>query len=354
MNICVFGGHSHFLKPIIFSLKRKGHYILFNQFNKNVDVVIVQSHTYMYEIYKVLKKIKKNKIKLINIILDIPPWRLEHDFYQNSISKYLRQTFYNISHKFQFINRNINTFFPIAKKNNNCYSNSEIIDKIINTEFRNRIFYQINYKKFLKFSDLNLSISRFTQKLVKKFLKINSEVWYPGVNSDIILSLPKPQYLKYDVINISRIVQTKSQQILVKAAKILGLNMLIIGNYQDKRIKLECPHYELQDHRSILKKLSEARFYVDASIFEGFGLTPVEAAFLDKITIASDTVVHREILEDYPLYFKKNDVKDLVDKLKFVINGNFILNKAAVEKIKEKYSIKSARNRLEKYIETLF
>ncbi|KKL56463.1 hypothetical protein LCGC14_2245140, partial [marine sediment metagenome] len=53
--------------------------------------------------------------------------------------------------------------------------------------------------------DLNLSISMFTQKLVKKFLNINSEVWYPGVNTNLIEKIPRNSETKYDAINISRI-----------------------------------------------------------------------------------------------------------------------------------------------------
>jgi len=121
----------------------------------------------------------------------------------------------------------------------------------------------------------------------------------------------------------------------------------------DKRIKLECKHYYLEDHFSVLKKLNQAKFYVDSSIYEGFGLTPVEATFLDKTVIASDTFIHREILGEYPLYFKRNNLKDLKKKMEMVIKNDFSPNKEAREHIKKKYSNLTFKNNIMKHIDSL-
>ncbi|MHA1491976.1 MAG: glycosyltransferase [Promethearchaeota archaeon] len=165
--------------------------------------------------------------------------------------------------------------------------------------------------------------------------------------------MPKPKKIKYDAINISKIMWRKRQQLFVKAAKTLGLKIVVIGPHRDKSIKLDCPHYFIPDQAQVFKKLNQARFYVDASIFEGFGMTPIEAAFLDKITIASDTYVHKEVLGEYPLYFKRDNVEDLVEKMKMVINGEFTLNKEAVRRIKKKYSVNATKNRLLDFIESI-
>ena len=68
---------------------------------------------------------------------------------------------------------------------------------------------------------------------------------------------------------------------------------------------------------------SQSTFYVGASIFEGFGMILVEAIFLDKPIIISNAYIHREILGDYPLYFKRDNVDGLIEKIKTVINGDF-------------------------------
>ena len=75
-------------------------------------------------------------------------------------------------------------------------------------------------------------------------------------------------------------------------------------------------------------------------------MTPVETAFMNKITVASDISVHREILNDYPLYIRTGDVEDLIEKISMVWEGQFSLNKSAVLSIKKKYSIDASKHKL--------
>jgi len=352
MKLSVFGQNVIVNKSMAESLERDGHTIFYNQFYPDIDVLLSDSISHMYDVYKNLKIIKKNKIKLINFILDIPTWRLDKNYSQNSILKNFRQNLYNITHKNQFLSNIINTIKPNSEKSKIVNLFPEITTKIFNTYATNQTTYLKNYRKLLKYSDLNLSISKFTKKLAQSYLKIDSEVCYPSVDSNFLLSIPKSK-IKYDAINISRIVPYKRQELFVEAANKLGLKVLVIGRHQDKNIKLECPHYFLSDHNEVMKILNQAAFYVDASTFEGFGVTPVEAAFLDKIIVASDVYIHKEILGDYPLYFRKNNFNDLVNKMKIVKNGEFSINKNALNTIKKKYSVQEGKKRLLKFIESI-
>ena len=350
LKICFYG--ANFGLPILKELEKKGHTIFYNQFSKDADIILAESHSRMYEIYPILKKIKKQKIKLVNFLLDIPPWRLSVEDDQNDITKLIRQFFYHIVHKHFFLNRILTLFLQILNKHKITKKFIRIINFFLNTRYHNKIFYQVNYKNFLKKSDLNLAISKFTQFCFKKLLNVDSEVWYPGVNSKLIEDI-EDLPIKYDMINISRITAHKRQNLIVDASKELGLKLMIIGYQQDKSIKLDCPHFYIPDHLSIMRELKKSRLYIDASIFEGFGLTPVEAAFFEKITIASDTYVHKEVLGNYPLYFIKDDLDDLIMKINQVLNGEFELDREAVDQIKKKYSLESAKNRLEKLLKSI-
>jgi len=335
------------------AFEEEGHNVLYNRYSEDVDVVIVQSLKYIYPVYRKLKSIKKNKIKLINFVLDVPPWRFEDNFHQNSLKNYIKTRSFDIVNKNQFFYDKISHFKPNDKKGKIYNFSSSSAQQTFNENLHNKFTYYVNYRKFLKNSDLNLTISKYSQNLIQRFLKLNCELCYLCVNSDLLTSistLPK----KYDAINISRIVYTKRQKIFVEAANRLGLNILVIGRHQDKTIKLNCPTYHIPDITEALKKLSESGFYVDASIYEGFGLTPIEAAYLNKISIVSDTYVHKEVLGDYPLYFKRNNIDDLTEKMKMVLNGDFTLNKKSVQNIKEKYSIQTVKRNLMKYVESLF
>lgn len=348
MNLSFYGWY--FLPFIKKNFENNGHSVILNKFSSDVDVCICENIMHMYDIYIHLKKIKKNKIKFINIVADIPLHQLQKDFEGNTPIKDLKQCLFNISHKNKFLLDKVNYYKPNPKKSRISNFFSANIQNYLNSRYRNAFYHQINYRKFLKYSDIILSMSKFTQILLKKFLRLNSKVCYPCVNSDYLLNLPKVNN-KYDAINISRITKIKRQEVFCKAANKLGLKILIIGRYADKSIKLNCPQVYIPDHKKVFRILNETAFYVDASEFEGFGMTPIEAAFLDKITIASNTYVHRDVLGDYPLYFKTNNVNDLVDKMRIVLEGGVQLNN---KEIKEKYTIQAFKNRLIKYIELLF
>ena len=345
LKICFFG--SHFGLPIMKELEKKGHTLFYNQFSKEADIVLAESHSRMYEIYPILKTIKKHNIKFVNFLLDIPPWRLSGD--NNQIIKLIIQYFYHIVHKNYTLKKILTLLLQILDKHKVSRKLFRIINFFLNNSYQNKIFYQVNYKNYLKKSDLNLSISKFTQFCFKKLLNVNSKVWYPGVNSKLIEDI-KDLPIKYDLINISRITAHKRQNLIVTASNKLGLKLLIIGQQQDKNLKLDCPHFFIPDHVSVMRELKKSRLYIDASIFEGFGLTPVEAAFLEKITIASDTYVHKEVLGNYPLYFIKDNLDDLMEKITQALNGEFQLDREAVDQIKKKYSLESAKDRLEKHL----
>lgn len=348
MKISIYG--NYYLPYILKSLERDGNTVLFNKFSPDIDVCVVESRFFMYEIYRNLKIIKKNKIKLINSILDIPPWKLYYNNNLNTIKNYLRQTFYNYTNKNNFLFNSVNFFRVNNNKSRYIKNFNSLVQHYFNTVVKNRIYFLKNYRKFLRFSDLNLSLSKYTQKTVKRILKLDTKVCYPCVNSDYLLNLPKAK-LKYDAINISRIAPFKHQEVFVKAAKKLDLNIIVLGRHSHPNIKLDCPHFYYKDHNKVMNILNEAAFYVDASEFEGFGMTPVEAAFLDKMSIVSNTYIHREVLGDYPLYFEINNVDDLVEKMKIVVEGRYSVNTA---KIKKKYSIPALKKRLMCYIESLF
>jgi len=365
------------LNPLMKYLEKKGHSILYNEFNSEVDIIICGGISQIYKVLKIWKFIKKNKVKLVNIILDIPLWKLDNNYKYNKFWWYAKQDLYHFIyiqiHKFQYLKRILNKFKSIINRNNSNkkinnirtnsvdfygkpfgYSNPiSILYFKINKDPYNKISYYKHYRDLLKKSDLNLSISKFTQKCLKKYLNINSNVWYPCVDSDLLTTIPKNLDIKFDAINVSRILPHKHQKIFEAAAKKLGLKIVIIGIHQDVSIKLEYPHYCLPFHNDLFKAIVQSRMYVDPSSFEGFGMTPVEATFLNKPVIASDIYVHKEVLKDYPLYFKTGDVNDLADKMQLIKDGNYSINTKTANYIKHKYSVDNSGKHFLNFLETI-
>ncbi|KKM15412.1 hypothetical protein LCGC14_1696300, partial [marine sediment metagenome] len=168
-KICFYG---KLWIPIMKELEKKGYIIIYNQFSKDANIVLVESHSRMYDIYPILKNIKKYKIKLVNLLIDIPPWRLSVKY--NNINLFL-QCFYHIIHKYYSLDSILTHFIQILNKYRITRKFFRVINFSLNTCYRNKIYYQVNYKKFLKNSDLNLSISKFTQFCFKKLLNVDSK-----------------------------------------------------------------------------------------------------------------------------------------------------------------------------------
>ena len=94
--------------------------------------------------------------------------------------------------------------------------------------------------------------------------------------------------------------------------------------------------------KEMLKHLSEAELLVQPSLYEGFGIPPLEAMFLGTKALISDIPVFKEIYQDFPVtYFKSKDSNDLKDKLVQILIENksnfFTLSK----ELQNKYSFKN-------------
>ena len=341
-----------YFEPLVRSLETDGHLIYRKEFHPDVDYVIGGGFEYMYQIYRNLKSIKKNNIKLVLYALDIPTWRLDKSTSPNLSLRFIKQRLNYLVNKNKFLYEIGNKIKPNPETGKNGNIFSKILQNIFGNYIVNRSTYVVNYRQLLKESDLILTISNYSKKVVQKVYNIDSKVCYMCVDSDFLLKLPRSK-IKYDAINISRIVRSKNQELFVEAANKLGLNIIVIGRHIDKTIKLNCPHYYFESWSDVMNALNASKFYVDPSTFEGFGLTPVEAAFLDKIVIASDIPAHREVLGDYPLYFEENNQDDLIDKMKIVINGGFSINSKALAEIKEKFTTQAVRKRFLEYIESI-
>lgn len=66
----------------------------------------------------------------------------------------------------------------------------------------------------------------------------------------------------------------------------------------------------------LLREIASAAVLVQPSLYEGFGLPPLEALYLGTQPIISDIPVFKEIYGDLPVvFFKTNDVYDLSEKI---------------------------------------
>lgn len=76
------------------------------------------------------------------------------------------------------------------------------------------------------------------------------------------------------------------------------------------------------DDEQLLHEIASASFLVQPSLYEGFGLPPLEALYLGTQPIISDIPVFKEIYGDLPVvFFKTGDAEDLSDELLHTIDS---------------------------------
>jgi len=64
-----------------------------------------------------------------------------------------------------------------------------------------------------------------------------------------------------------------------------------------------------------MEHLAESALLIQPSLYEGFGLPPLEAMILGTHAMISDIPVFREIYSDFPVvFFKAGDSNDLKNK----------------------------------------
>jgi glycosyltransferase involved in cell wall biosynthesis len=89
----------------------------------------------------------------------------------------------------------------------------------------------------------------------------------------------------------------------------------------------------------LLEYLTSAALLVLPSLYEGFGLVPLEALVLGTHALISDIPVLKEIYGDYPVtFFRANDVKDLKEKIIEILLNKPITSPVLSDKLLTKYT----------------
>jgi len=194
---------------------------------------------------------------------------------------------------------------------------------------------QDNNKKIelLKKCDLVISASKWTQQVLKDY-GISSEQIYFYINIEEISAIPE-QTKKKHIIQISRYFYNKKFEHSILALP-EGYTMNLIGTGLNSMYGNELKQYAIgrkivfNDNMSridTIKALKSAQILVSPSVFEGWGITPVEALYCGIPVLLSDLEVFKEVYGDNVLYHKKNDPVDMKQKLELLISDKKLQKK---------------------------
>ena len=226
--------------------------------------------------------------------------------------------------------------------------------------WRFRIWYKILFTVCGKWASKIVTVSRFSRNELNEYFDIPKDkiaVIYNGIDhierikedSSIIedLGIGNEKY----VLAVSSQNLTKNFSLIFNAAKQLqkikfvivgGANKAVFADINsEKLINVIYTGYISDEKLVALYKY--AAVFIYPSLYEGFGIPPLEAMSHGCPVVVSDCASLPEVCGDNALYCHPNDENDLIDKiLEVVSRGN--VPKYASRKIKEKYSWeKSAR-----------
>lgn len=223
---------------------------------------------------------------------------------------------------------------------------------------------KIFYKRAYYLSKTIFTVSIFSKKRIEYHLGNKKEiiVTYNGISKHI-LEDDGSVYEKKDYIifvgNIKKHKGLKTLLLAYKEAKKEGLtsNLVIVGNQNNFKTKDEEIIEILEkskdegiiftgyvDNKELKKLIAEAKVLVQPSLYEGFGIPPLEALALGTPAIVSDIEVFKEIYSELDVeFFETNNWI----KLKKLLKNNKVFNRDIKQK---KFTYKECSKKIKRKI----
>jgi glycosyltransferase involved in cell wall biosynthesis len=194
------------------------------------------------------------------------------------------------------------------------------------------------YRRAVRLSQKIFTVSFFSKSRIEHFLGNRKPVvvTHIAVKSAFLSNIDIHKPKKDTVIFIGNIKKHKGLQFLLEAftlARAEGLKhkLVIVGSRDNFRssdntvlrqigsFPPDSQALEFTDQVSdedLAKLLSESSLLVQPSLYEGFGLPPLEAMVLGTKALVSDIPVFKEIYQGFPVvFFKTGDSLDLKEKM---------------------------------------
>ena len=224
-----------------------------------------------------------------------------------------------------------------------------------------RTYYNFLVPRILQSSRKIITVSNFSKREILKHYKVEEnkvDVIYNAVYNKFTPS-EKENCEKY-ILGVSSLSKHKNFDMLVKSfnkIKNKNLKLYIVGeknrnlNYiltQGHNVNSNVIFTGRVSDQELVELYSNAACFVFPSLYEGFGIPPLEAMASGTPVVASNAASIPEVCGDAALYFDPLDMEDIAEKiLKIIQNDN--MKKALIHKgfkqIK-KYSWEKSANKM--------
>lgn len=201
-------------------------------------------------------------------------------------------------------------------------------------------FHKYYYEFIVKPSAIKcskiLTVSNFSKKKIVEWLKCDPDkvqVTYNGINStftpiddsNMFQAVRKKYSLPEKfVLYIGNLKEHKNVVTLIKSMKYVKKIKLILNGKETQELKDLIEKLDIWDRVSFIGYVDDedikylynmAEIFVFPSLYEGFGLPPLEAMACGCPTIISDAECLRELITDDDFTFEKKDYKQLAEKI---------------------------------------
>lgn len=202
-----------------------------------------------------------------------------------------------------------------------------------------RFIRYVYLKQAVLRSSLLFTVSRFSKnRILHHFPGSPSiKITYNGI-AEKLLVMREETIQKYDFpyfLYVGNVKSHKGLRTLLEAYNLLERHgekrkLVIVGKYENFKTSDSYVRNLLRkgtlneniiftgyvDDRDLVNIMSFASLLIQPSIYEGFGLPPLESLFLGTPVLLSDIPVFREIYNDFPVeYFSCNNIPDLCKKM---------------------------------------
>ena len=197
------------------------------------------------------------------------------------------------------------------------------------------ILEKITYSK----NQVLILVSKTVQDDYDKYVGIKGESYV--LHNFVESAFFRPTFKTYKdksllrMVAIGNLKAAKNYIFLINAFKELKESNVSLDIYGEGSLRSELQKqidkYDLPIHLMgktdrVYDALPNYDVYVMSSVYEGFGIAPIEAMAAGLPVMLSDLPVLREITNNNAVFFNLNDTKDFVQKIKSILEGTINLD----------------------------
>lgn len=170
----------------------------------------------------------------------------------------------------------------------------------------------------LRKCDLVVSASKWTQGVLLREYKIASEQIYSYATI-----IKQECHSKIDAaVQVSRFADNKRFEDSIKATfGIINFLAIGIGSVERYGKHKHVRFFNDLKRPTVLQRIAQAKVLLSPSVFEGFGITPVEAIRLGTPFLISDLPVFKEVWGKNGYYHKQRNIDDFRTQLKRLVES---------------------------------